>query len=161
MPGKVASVVEEPSVTRPVALQRGGPVESGETTYAFDPPETLELFVTSASAEDREQLVTGTDETASYKVAAMPARNVTEGDRLWFDDGRPVRATVGGVPSGMNPYRVGVPQMAPMMDGETFAWLPLTEDARGDASGSDSTDESGSGSGSGSSGDNDSDVWVG
>ena len=140
--------LSKPSITRLAYLQRGGPVEgSTETSYEWDDPEELQLFITGATREDRERFVTGTSETIAYKTAVAGEHNVTEGDRLWFEDGRPDRGSIAGVPATLNSYRVGVPQ-AESKDGEYFAWYPLTEDMRGEGAGSDGSN-------------NESDVWIG
>lgn len=147
--GDMASVLEDPDFTRPVVLERGGTVaEAGGSELRFDAPESLALFVTPTSAEDREKLSVGTDQQVEYKVGAMDSRSVTEGDRLWFVDDRsePSLTPPDGVGSAaMNPYRVGAPQST-VIDGERFAWFGLTADTRGQSvgSGGEDTDSEGS-----------------
>ena len=128
------SVYEDPDFTQPIQLLRGGATDSdndGQADYQFDDPVTMDVLITQPEASPFEIGVTGPDDHIMHTMCADLDRNITEEDRVIFDDGLGERA-----------YRVAEPRPT-KFDGDSFAWYKLYEDNRGetDSGGSSGDDD--------------------
>lgn len=132
------SVIEDPQFTEPVVHHEllHDADESGYERPEFGPDTEMEVQITSPDAEDFEITATGPDEDLSYVLTAMTDRGLSDGDRIWYDNGL-----------ALAPYRLTAPRTV-RFDSGVFAKWALVEDERGEGTG-DTGDAPDDGTGSG------------
>lgn len=120
------SIYEDPDFTQPVQHRAGGSRDSdndGRAEYDFSAPVTFRALIDTPEASPFEITEVGTDTDVKHAMACDLDKNVTEDDRITFDDGL-----------GTQHYRVTQPRPI-TFDGDRFAWYLLLEDKRGEVDG--------------------------
>lgn len=140
--GSLRDVIEHPDFTEDIVLLRGETVGQDGTGFSrFEDPVRIQAVITAPDAREYGVSATGPQEGVEHLLLAMLDANITEDDRVLYDDG-----------FGQQAYRV-LETEPTKFAGDEFAWHTLSEDDRGDEydPGDDSgeTDDDSSGAGGG------------